>query len=169
MTLDTRPKNISLFTVTCITNMAAVEDEEFAFTGNVIFALIIIGLNVLVLVPLMCYFGFTFWRRSKDRSREDNEVFFDRRHPSTIYATIAFSIFFCGIERPTSILIYQLGIIELPSVIWEYSSSDSPFQFFSYALGAFGIYFTFLQRELMVGPLSSMRHHLYSISSQYVH
>lgn len=130
--------------------MAAEATDEVVFSKMTTFALAIIGLNILVFVPLMIYFAFTFWRRSKQRINEDNEVFFDRRHPSTIYITIAFCIFFCGIERPISLLIYQLDVIPLPEALHEYSASDSPFQFFSYALGAFGIYFTFLQRELMV-------------------
>ena len=95
----------------------------------------------------MIYFGYTFYKRSKNRSNEDNETFFNRRHPSTIYVTIIFCIFFVVIERPLSFLIYQMEIIKLP---YDYGAPDAPFQFFSYALGCYGIYFTFLQRFWMV-------------------
>ena len=78
-----------------------------------IFALTILSMNLVICLPLMIYFGYTFYKRSKNRVTEDNVTFFNRRHPSTIYATITFCILFVSIERPLNILIYQLNIIDL--------------------------------------------------------
>lgn len=109
--------------------------------------IVVIVINIAILVPLMLYCGYVFNKRNKLRKEEDNQVFFKRRHPTLIYGTIAFCIFFVAIERPISFLIYQMNVIQLP---YEYGESDDPFQFFTYALGAFGVYFIFLMREWMV-------------------
>lgn len=114
---------------------------------NSIFGIMIICINELILLPVMIYCGYKFYKKSQSRIIDDNEVFFSRRHPSTIYALIIFCILFVSIERPLNILIWQLNIIQLP---YEYGEDEDPFQFFSFALFAYAVYYTYIQRFWMV-------------------